>query len=127
MTLRVPDNLRYTAEHEWLDIEGEGATVGITAYAVSQLGEVVFLELVQPGTELEKGDVFGTVESVKAVSDLYMPLRGTITEANGELVAKPEVLNNDAYGAGWMVRIAIGAAEAAELLDSASYLGLIAE
>ena len=123
----VPTDLRYTTDHEWVRVEGEEATIGITAYAADQLGDIVFVELPDPGRTLEQFATFGVVESVKAVSDLFAPVTGEVTEANGELGRNPELVNNDPYGAGWMLRVRIGdAAQVAGLLDAEAYDALIA-
>ena len=98
-----PDDRRYTKEHEWVRVQGDRGTVGITDYAQKQLGDVVFLELLEAGRQLKAGDQFGTVESVKAVSELYAPVAGEIVEINSELVAKPETVNVDPHGAAWMI------------------------
>jgi len=101
----VPTDLRYTKDHEWVRLDGDEATIGITAYAADQLGDIVFVELPEIGRTLEQFATFGVVESVKAVSDLFAPLTGEVTGANDELASKPELVNSDPYGAGWMLRI----------------------
>ena len=101
----VPTDLRYTKDHEWVRLDGDEATIGITAYAADQLGDIVFVELPEIGRTLEQFATFGVVESVKAVSDLFAPLTGQVTGANDELASKPELVNSDPYGAGWMLRI----------------------
>ena len=114
--MNFPDDLRYTDNHEWVRDEGDGtATVGVTDFAQGELGDVVFVELEPAGSELEQDDVFGTVEAVKTVSELYLPIGGTIKEVNDSLEDTPEQVNNDPYGAGWMVKISIS--EPAELED----------
>ncbi len=124
----VPPDLRYTKEHEWVRIEGDVATVGITDHAAEQLGDVVFVELPAVGTTVEQFAAFGVVESVKAVSDIYAPVGGEVVEANGELAAKPELVNSDPYGAGWMLKVRVGdTAQATSLLDAAAYEALTAE
>ncbi len=124
----VPTDLRYTKEHEWVRAEGDVATVGITAFAAGQLGDIVFVELPAEGSSVEQFGAFGVVESVKAVSDLFAPVGGTVSEANPALSDKPELVNSDPYGAGWMVKVRIGdAAELDALLDPAAYDALIAE
>lgn len=105
--MNLPANLKYTSEHEWLRIEGDVVYVGITDYAQSELGEIVFVEVETVGEKLSAGDVFGTVEAVKTVSDLYMPIDGEILEFNEALEDNPELVNEDTYGKGWMVKIAI--------------------
>jgi glycine cleavage system H protein len=117
-----PENLRYTKDHEWIRVEGKRGTVGITDYAQKQLGDVVFLELPEVGRAVKKGEVFGTVESVKAVSELYAPVDGTVVEANAALVAKPEAVNTDPHGAAWMIVVELADdGQAAGLLDAAAY------
>ena len=123
----VPANLRYTKDHEWVRIEGDTATIGVTAFAAEQLGDVVFVELPAIGRELERHATFGVVESVKAVSDLFAPIAGAVTAVNQELGQQPELVNSDPYGAGWM--IAVRPAEAShldELLEPEAYERLIA-
>jgi glycine cleavage system H protein len=123
----VPTDLRYTADHEWVRIDGDQATVGITAYATEQLGDIVFVELPEIGRSLVTAAAFGVVESVKAVSDLFAPIGGTVTEANGDLAASPELVNTDPYGSGWMIRLTVDdAADIDGLLDAAAYDALIA-
>ncbi|HEX5589831.1 MAG TPA: glycine cleavage system protein GcvH [Candidatus Limnocylindrales bacterium] len=124
----VPSDLRYTKDHEWVRIEGDTATVGITAYAAGQLGDVVFVELPDVGRALGQHATFGVVESVKAVSDLFAPVAGEVTEANGALAASPELVNGDPFGEGWMIRVRVSdPAQVDELLDAAAYEQLIAE
>jgi glycine cleavage system H protein len=123
----VPTDLRYTKDHEWVRLEGEVATVGVTEYASEQLGDVVFVELPAAGRTFDQHATFGVVESVKAVSDLYAPLGGEVIEANDELSGSPELVNSDPYGAGWMIRLRVAdVAQVDELLDSAAYGQLIA-
>jgi glycine cleavage system H protein len=105
--MNFPDNLKYTAEHEWIRIEGQYGWIGITDYAQSELGDVVFVEIPAVGTKVEKGKSFGTIEAVKAVSDLFAPVAGEIAEVNAEVKDHPEIVNKDPYGSGWMVKIAI--------------------
>ena len=124
----VPGDLRYTKEHEWLRVEGDQATVGITGYAADQLGDIVFVELPAVGRSVERHAAFGVVESVKAVSDLFAPVSGEVIEVNGALGDRPELVNSDPYGEGWMVRIRLAdASQADALLDAAAYDGLVAE
>lgn len=124
----IPADLRYTKEHEWVRVEGDVATVGITAHAADQLGDIVFVELPEPGAALAQFATFGVVESVKAVSDLFAPVGGEVLEANGSLASAPEVVNSDPYGAGWMLRIRLAdPAEVEALLDPAAYEALVAE
>lgn len=123
----VPDDLRYTDDHEWLRQAREIGTVGITAYAADQLGDIVFVELPEVGRVLKAREAFGVIESVKAVSDLYAPVGGEVTEVNGELAGRPELVNVDPYGEGWMVKLRIiRRADADELRDAESYRALIA-
>jgi glycine cleavage system H protein len=123
----VPADLRYTKDHEWVRVDGEEATIGITAYAADQLGDIVFVELPDPGKALEQSGTFGVVESVKAVSDLFAPVSGEVTQANGELAANPELVNSDPYGAGWMLRLRLAdPAQVEGLLDANAYDALIA-
>jgi glycine cleavage system H protein len=124
----IPADLRYTKEHEWVRIDGDVATIGITKHAADQLGDIVFVELPNAGRALEQFATFGVVESVKAVSDLFAPVGGEVVEANGALAAAPEVVNSDPYGAGWMLRIRLAdAAQVDALLDPAAYEALVAE
>jgi glycine cleavage system H protein len=123
----VPTDLRYTKDHEWIRLEGDEATVGVTAYAADQLGDVVFVELPATGTMVEQAGTFGVVESVKAVSDLFAPIAGEVRATNDALAAAPELVNSDPYGEGWMIRIAVAdPAQLDELLDAAAYDALVA-
>lgn len=123
----VPTDVRYTKDHEWVRVDGDTVTVGITAYAADQLGDVVFVELPDPGRILGQHATFGVVESVKAVSDLFSPVAGEVTEVNPELAASPELVNSDPLGAGWMVRIRLAdAGQLDELLDAEAYERLTA-
>jgi glycine cleavage system H protein len=125
--MNVPDNLRYTADHEWVREEGNRWRVGITDYAQDALGDVVFVQLPEPGTELQAGVSFSEVESTKSVSDIYAPVSGTIVEVNSELADAPQRLNDDPYGEGWICVIEVSdAGEAGELLDADAYRKLIA-
>jgi glycine cleavage system H protein len=118
----VPENLRYTKDHEWIRVDGDRGTVGITDYAQDQLGDVVFLELPAVGRTVKAGETFGTVESVKAVSELFAPVGGEVLEANAALVSAPEVLNTDPYGKGWMLVVRLASAGEVEgLMDAAAY------
>src|SRR5512137_934714 len=103
--MTLPEDLKYTKDHEWIRVEGTTGTVGITDHAQGELGDVVFVELPATGKTVKKGESFGTIEAVKAVSDLYAPVGGQILEANGELAASPELVNKDPYGKGWMVKV----------------------
>ena len=121
-----PDDLRYTREHEWVREEGGHLVVGITAYAQEELGDVVYVELPTLGETFAAGDEFGTVESVKAVSPLYVPMSGEVLEVNEDLEAQPELINDDPYAAGWMIRVAPGdPSERDALLDSQAYEQLV--
>ena len=123
----VPTDLRYTNDHEWVRVEDEEATIGITAYAADQLGDIVFVELPDAGRTLDQFAAFGVVESVKAVSDLFAPVSGEVTESNGELARSPELVNSDPYGAGWMLKVRLAdAAQLDGLLDADAYDALIA-
>jgi glycine cleavage system H protein len=124
--MNFPDNLKYTAEHEWIRIEGQYGWIGITDYAQSELGDVVFVEIPAVGTKVEKGKSFGTIEAVKAVSDLFAPVAGEIVEVNAEVKDHPEIVNKDPYGNGWMVKIAItDLAQVSALLNVQAYKSLI--
>jgi glycine cleavage system H protein len=125
--MNIPAELRYTKEHEWVRIEGEEAVIGITDFAQHELGDIVYVEIETAGKELEAGAVFGTVEAVKTVSDLFLPVSGTITEVNSKLNTAPELVNTDPYGEGWMVRMKLkDAGDADTLLDAAGYESVIA-
>jgi glycine cleavage system H protein len=124
----VPADLRYTKDHEWVKVEGDVATIGVTDFAANQLGDVVFVDLPKVGAAIEQFATFGVVESVKAVSDLYAPLSGEVTDVNADLSAKAELVNSDPYGDGWMIKIRVGDAGQVEgLLDAAAYEKLTAE
>ena len=124
--MSIPANLKYTKEHEWVRVEGNEAYVGITDYAQGELGEIVFVEVETVGETLEQGEVFGTVEAVKTVSDLFIPLSGEILEFNTDLEDAPELVNDDPYGKGWMVKISIAEpAQVEELLSAEGYKELI--
>lgn len=122
-----PNDRLYSSSHEWAKIEGSTATVGITHYAQEQLGDVVFVELPAVGRQVARGEALGTIESVKAVSDLFAPVAGTVLEVNSELEAHPELVNQDPYGAGWLVRLTVGAGAAEGLMDAAAYERFVAE
>jgi glycine cleavage system H protein len=118
----TPDGLYYTDDHEWLRLDNGTATVGITDFAQSELGDIVFVEIEPEGTELGKDDIFGTVEAVKTVSELYMPVSGTITAINDELELAPETVNDDPYGEGWMIEMEIAdESEVDNLMDADAY------
>ena len=124
--MNVPANLKYTKEHEWIRLEGEIAYVGITDYAQSELGEIVFVEVETVGETLNEGEVFGTIEAVKTVSDLYLPVDGEVLEFNEELESNPELVNDDPYGKGWMVKIGVSNIEQlSTLLSDKEYEALI--
>jgi glycine cleavage system H protein len=124
----VPGDLRYTKDHEWVRVDGDTATIGVTDFAAGQLGDVVFVDLPAAGKTVEQFATFGVVESVNAVSDLYAPVSGEVTEVNGELSANPELVNSDPFGAGWMIKVRLGdAAQVGELLDAAGYEQLTSE
>jgi glycine cleavage system H protein len=124
----VPTDLRYTKDHEWVRVEGDEATVGITDYAAGQLGDIVFVELPEPGRTLDQFATFGVVESVKAVSDLFAPVSGEVIGGNDALAGSPELVNSDPFGEGWMVRLRVtDATELDGLLDAAAYDALTAE
>ncbi len=126
--MNFPEDLKYTTEHEWVRVDGDIATVGITDFAQEQLGDIVFVELPEEEESIEKGDTFGVVESTKSVSDLYVPLTGTVIESNDPLLDSPEVINEDPYGEGWMIRIKLKSPEEIkELLDAKAYQKLIEE
>ena len=125
--MSAPTDLRYTRDHEWVRVDGGEATVGITQYAADQLGDIVFVELPDEGRDLEEAKAFGVVESVKAVSDLFAPLTGTVTSTNGALAANPELVNSDPYGDGWMIKISVSdTSEMDDLLDGPAYDDLVA-
>lgn len=124
--MNVPTNLKYTKDHEWVLIKGNEATVGITDFAQHELGDIVFIEIETVGEELGHGEVFGTVEAVKTVSDLFMPVSGTVKEKNEELDTTAELVNSDPYGKGWMIRIELSnPSEIDELLDAEGYKKLL--
>jgi glycine cleavage system H protein len=126
--MAYPKQYRYTKEHEWIDAKGDTATIGITDYAQHELGDVVFVELPAVGTKLAAGKTFSSVESVKAVSEIYAPANGEVTEANSTLQNKPETINSDPHGAGWLVKIKLtSAAEVNALMDAKTYEAYIEE
>ena len=119
-----PDDLRYSKEHEWVRVDGSVATIGITSYAADELGDIVFVELPAAGSALEQFATFGVVESVKAVSDLFAPISGTVAETNQALADRPELLNTDPFGDGWIARVELAdPAELDALMDAAAYAG----
>jgi glycine cleavage system H protein len=126
LNMNFPDTLRYTKDHEWIKLEGDTATIGITEFAQRELGDIVYVEVETIGKPLEAGAVFGTVEAVKTVSDLFLPLAGTVTELNPALAASPELVNNDPYGEGWMVKMKIeNVSDFDTLLDAPAYEAMV--
>lgn len=124
--MQFPENLKYTKDHEWIMVEGDKATVGITEFAQRELGDIVFVDISSVGKTLGMNEVFGTVEAVKTVSDLFLPLSGTIDEFNSELEGNPEYVNQDPYGKGWMVKMTMNnPAELDELLNASAYEELV--
>ena len=124
--MKIPEDLKYTKDHEWVRVEGNVATVGVTDFAQSELGDIVFVEIETLDEELEKEEVFGSVEAVKTVSDLFMPIGGTVIEINENIESAPELVNSDPYGEGWMIKIEINEASDIEnLLSAEAYSGLI--
>ena len=120
--MNIPENLKYTKDHEWLKIEGDEAYVGITDHAQHELGDIVFIEVETVGETLAKGESFGTIEAVKTVSDMFMPVGGEVLEFNEALTTKPEILNEDTYNNGWVIKIKItDPSEISELLDASGY------
>ena len=126
--MNFPENLRYTKDHEWILLEGDIATVGITDFAQHELGDIVYVEIETKGKSLAAETVFGTVEAVKTVSDLFLPVSGTIIEINPLLEKEPEKVNNDPYGDGWMIKMKVSnPAEVEELMDADAYKALVGE
>lgn len=126
--MNFPTELKYTKDHEWVRVEGEEAYVGITDYAQSELGEIVYVDIATEGETLAKEEVFGTIEAVKTVSDLFMPVSGEVLEVNAELEDKPELVNEDAYGKGWLIKVALSdVSELPGLLSAADYEKFIAK
>ena len=124
--MNFPVDIRYTSEHEWIRVEGDEAFVGITDYAQSELGEIVFIDVPTLGETVGQGEVFGSIEAVKTVSDLNMPVTGEVLEINGALDAQPELVNNDPYGEGWIIRIAVkDATELESLMDAKAYQAIL--
>lgn len=124
--MTFPANIKYTKDHEWVRVEGGFGFIGVTDHAQSELGDVVFVELPKPGAAVSQGKSFGTIEAVKAVSDLYAPVTGEVVEVNPAIGATPEVINKDPYGQGWMVKVKMAnPSETAALLDAAAYRSLI--
>ena len=126
ISMNVPGNLKYTKDHEWVSVEGDVAIVGITDFAQGELGDIVYVEIETEGETLDQEEVFGSVEAVKTVSDLFMPLSGEIVEFNANLEANPELVNSDPYGEGWMIKVRMSDPSQAEnLLDASAYSDLI--
>lgn len=124
--MNFPANLKYTKDHEWIRLEGDVAVIGITEFAQGELGDIVYLEVETVGKELAENEIFGSVEAVKTVSDLYLPVAGTITEVNPALADAPELINTDPYGEGWMVKMNVkNVAEVEGLMDAAAYEALV--
>ena len=124
--MNIPDELKYSKEHEWLRVEGDTATIGITAFAQGELGDIIYVDIDTIGETIAKDAIFGTVEAVKTVSDLFMPITGEILDFNEALKDKPELVNSDPYGEGWMVKVKISNPdEIATLLDSSAYQALV--
>jgi len=126
--MKIPENLKYTKDHEWVILNGDIATIGITDFAQGELGDIVFVEIETVGEKLSKEEIFGTIEAVKTVSDVFMPMSGEILEKNESLDESPETINKDPYGKGWMIKVQISdPSEFDELLNAAEYQELIAE
>ncbi|KAB2869335.1 MAG: glycine cleavage system protein GcvH [Bacteroidales bacterium] len=126
--MNVPSNLKYTKDHEWIKVEGDVATIGVTDFAQSQLGDIVFIEIETVGETLAKEEVFGTIEAVKTVSDMFMPVAGEVLEVNPKITEQPDVVNKDPYGDGWMIKVKVSnPAELNELLTPEQYKGTINE
>ena len=124
--MNIPDNLKYTKEHEWIKVDGDIATIGITDYAQNELGDIVFIEIETEGETLEREETFGSIEAVKTVSDLFMPLGGEVLEFNSALEQTPETVNSDPYGDGWIIKVKIAdKGEIKDLLDAEAYKNLI--
>lgn len=124
--MNIPDNLKYTKDHEWVRIEGRTATIGITDFAQHELGDIVFVEIETVGRDLARHEVFGTVEAVKTVSDLFMPVAGKVSELNADIEASPAVVNEDPYGKGWMIKVQLAADEdGGDLLSAEEYRALV--
>ena len=125
--MNFPENLRYTKDHEWVKIDGDEATIGITDFAQRELGDIVYVEIESVGKDLQAGEIFGTVEAVKTVSDLYLPLSGTVNEVNPNLNSNPEAVNSDPYGEGWMIKMKVSnPSDLDGLLSSEAYQTLVA-
>lgn len=126
--MNFPENLKYTKDHEWLLIEGDKATVGITDFAQRELGDIVFVDIDSEGKTMDANEIFGTVEAVKTVSDLFLPVSGTVDEVNSDLEGTPEDVNSDPYGKGWMIKMTISdSSQIDDLMDAAAYSALVGE
>ena len=126
--MNIPQELKYTKDHEWIKVDGNVVTIGITDFAQKELGDIVYVEIESDGEELEQGDVFGTVEAVKTVSDLFMPISGKVVEINENLESEPEIVNSDPYDKGWMIKVEIADASGLDVMLSADdYKSQIAE
>ncbi len=124
--MKQPQNLKYTSEHEWISVEGDVATVGITSFAQGELGDIVFVEIETEGETLDKGETFGTIEAVKTVSDLFMPVGGKVLEVNPALESAPELVNKDPYGEGWLIKVSVtDAAELDDLMSADEYQAML--
>ena len=124
--MNLPENLRYTKEHEWIRVAGDIAFIGITDFAQKELGDIVFTEIETVGETLDAGEIFGTVEAVKTVSDLFMPVSGEVLEMNDKLESQPELINNDPYGEGWMIKIKVlNLSELEQLMDAIAYKAML--
>ena len=120
--MNIPENLKYTKDHEWIKVDGDEAVIGITDFAQGELGDIVFVEIETEGETLGKGDVFGTIEAVKTVSDMFVPVSGEVTEVNSQIEDTPEIVNKDPYGDGWLIKVKISdASELDALLDTEAY------
>jgi len=125
--MKFPENLKYTKDHEWVKIDGETVTIGITDFAQKELGDIVFIEVETVGDTMDSGEVFGTVEAVKTVSDLFMPVNGEILELNEQLEDSPELVNDDPYGEGWMIKVKWDKKGEADLLSAEAYQELLGQ
>ena len=123
--MNVPETLKYTKNHEWMRIDGDEAFIGVTDYAQGELGDVVFVEVETEGEDLDKGDVFGTIEAVKTVSDLFMPVTGKVLEFNAKLEDEPEIINSDPYGEGWLIKIKLEDGDVSDMLDHTQYKSML--
>ncbi len=127
LIMTFPEELKYTKDHEWVKLEGDNALIGITEFAQRELGDIVFVDITTQGESLDANEIFGSVEAVKTVSDLYLPLAGTVSEVNAELETNPEFVNQDPYGKGWMIRLKVDSSKLddAELMDAAAYKDMV--